>query len=69
MFNAEFLNSIPSHGRAPGAGVRVMQPSTGGDDSHYAPPSDVYLYLSVADAQKLSAYFSAIARKLQGVEA
>ena len=69
MFNTEILNVKPGRGCGSSAGVRVMQPSSGGDECHYAPPSDVYLYLSAADAQKLSAYFSAIARKLQEVEA
>lgn len=68
MFNTESL--IVKAGRyAASAGVRVMQPSSGGDECHYMPPSDVYLYLTAADAQKLSAYFSGIARKLQEVEA
>ena len=52
-----------------GAGVRIVQPSSGGGEESYCPASDVYMYLSIKDAQELAAYFSAIARKLQGVEA
>ena len=68
IFNTESL--IVESGRyAASAGVRVMQPSSGGDECHYVPASDVYLYLTAADAQELSAYFSGIARKMQEVEA
>lgn len=69
VFNAEVIGinlarHIPSY-----AGVRVMQPSSGGGDEHYIPPSDVWLYLTAKDAQALSAYFGSLARKLTGVEA
>lgn len=67
MFNTESL-TVKAGLYAASAGVRVMQPSSGGDEFHYMPASDVYLYLTAADAQKLSAYFSDIARKMQEVE-
>jgi len=45
-----------------------MQPSIGGEESHYAPASDVYLFLTADDAQRLSAYFSKLARLMQEIE-
>lgn len=67
LFNTEALNRNPKYQF--GAGVRIVSPSSGGGDEHYCPASDVYMYLSIKDAQELAAYFSAIARRLQGVEA
>lgn len=55
--------------RRPYATVRVMQPSSGGDESCYTPPSDVYLYLEAKDAQALAAFFSKLARQMQEVDA
>ena len=55
-------------GYQPYAGVRVMQPSSGGEESHYAPASDVYLFLTADDAQRLSAHFSKLARLIQEIE-
>lgn len=69
LLNTEVMDANPARGRKAYAGVRIMQPSSGGDDSHYTPPSDAYLLLTIKDAQELSAFFSGIARKLQGVEA
>lgn len=68
LFHIESLIDKPSRGYAPSAGMRVMQPSSGGDDCHFAPASDVYLFIGIDDAQRLSAYFSSIARKLQGFD-
>lgn len=50
------------------AGVRLVSPSSGGGEEHYCPPSDVYMHVSLKEAQALAAYFSTIARTLQGVE-
>jgi hypothetical protein len=69
LLNVEAMSAHLRDGRISHAGIRVMQPSSGGDDCHYAPPSDVYLYCNAKDAQELSAFFSNIARKLQGVDA
>jgi hypothetical protein len=55
--------------RTPYAAVRIMQPSSGGGDEHYTPPSDVYLYLEAKDAQAIAAYFSKLARLIREVEA
>lgn len=68
LFNIEAIEAKPSRGYQAYAGVRVSQPSCGGEDCHYVPPSDCYLYLTTKDAQDLAAFFSGIARKLQGVE-
>lgn len=67
FFNLEAVNMHPRYQF--GAGVRVVSPSSGGGDEHYCPASDVYMYLSIKESQELAAFFSAIARKLQGVEA
>lgn len=67
FFNVEAVNMNPRYQF--GAGVRIVSPSSGGGDEHYLPSSDVYMYLSIKEAQELSAFFSAIARKLQGIEA
>lgn len=48
--------------------VRIISPSAGGGDEHYCPSSDVYMHLTAEEAQKLSAYFSGIARNLKGIE-
>lgn len=65
---AMWTKSTVSRGYQPYAGVRVMQPSIGGEESHYAPASDVYLFLTADDAQRLSAYFSKLARLMQEIE-
>lgn len=69
LLNIETMDTTPPSRHRPYAGVRISQPSSGGDDCHYVPASDCYLYLTLKDAQALSAFFSGIARKLQGVEA
>ena len=51
------------------AGVRIMSPSAGGEEAAFVPASDVYLGLTAADAQSLSAYFAALSRELLGVPA
>ena len=66
LVNTEGINMNPRYQF--GAGVRIVSPSSGGGDEHYCPASDVYMYLSIADAQALAAYFSGIARKMQGIE-
>lgn len=50
------------------AGVRIMQPSSGGDEAHYVPPSDVYLCLNPVELQNLAAYFSELARQVQEIK-
>lgn len=67
--HTEVMNIADRVGGASYAGVRVMQPSSGGGDEHYTPPSEVYLLLGAKDAHVLSAYFADIARRLQGPEA
>jgi len=69
LVHTESLIANPPKHYTPSAGVRISQPSSGGGDEQYTPPSDVYLFMSVKDAQELSAYFSKIARTLQGIEA
>lgn len=69
LVHTESLIANPPKQYTPSAGVRISQPSSGGGDEHYTPPSDVYLFMSVKDSQELSAYFSKIARTLQGIEA
>lgn len=52
----------------PTAGVRISQPSTT-EEGAFIPSSDVYIYLAnAAEAQRLAAYFSQLARTLQGTE-
>lgn len=67
FFNVEVVNMNPRYQL--GAGVRIVSPSSGGGEEQFCPASDVYMYLSIKEAQELSAFFSAIARTLQGVEA
>ena len=57
------------NGRLSVAGVRIMSPSAGGEEAAFVPASDVYLGLTAADAQALSAYFAALSRELLGVTA
>lgn len=57
------------HWRFGSVGVRIMSPSAGGEENAFVPASDVYLGLTPADAQALSAYFAALAREIQGVPA
>lgn len=68
LINIEAMNAKPSRSYQAYAGVRILQASTGGEDCHYVPPSDCYLYLTTKDAQELASFFSGIARNLQGTE-
>ena len=53
----------------PYASVRILQPSSGGGDEPYVPPSDVYMNLAPVDLQNLAAYFSDLARKVLEIKA
>ena len=49
-------------------GVRIMSPSATDEGAH-TPASDVYLVMTdAADVQRLAAYFSDLARKMQRIE-
>lgn len=70
LLNTEYIGvkSRVARGRAPHASVRILQPSSGGDESHYIPPSDVYMSLSAVEAQQLANHFAKLARLIMEIE-
>ena len=70
LLNTEYIGtkSGVARGRAPYTSVRILQPSSGGDESHYIPPSDIYMVLSAVGAQQLANHFAKLARLLMEIE-
>ena len=70
LLNTECVGtrSKVARGNAPYASVRILQPSSGGDESHYIPPSDVYMNLSAVEAQQLANHFAKLARLILEIE-
>ncbi len=70
LLNTEWVGtrSKVARGHTPHASVRILQPSSGGDESHYIPPSDVYMNLSAVEAQQLANHFAKLARLILEIE-
>lgn len=70
LLNTEWVGtrSKVARGHVPYASVRILQPSSGGDESYYIPPSDVYMFLSAVEAQQLANHFAKLARLIMEIE-